>query len=219
MKRMWMAAVLAAAAVPAAMGAERIRVVNEGGIRDAWTLPPGAVLAGPRYPEAHAADPVEACVAIGYLLNPDGHTSDFALLKTWSAAEPAGDLDTYWASFAEAAAAALAQWRFQPRPETGPPTPVYTVGTFVFASAQPLETRKHCQLADLGGRLLELRRDRKSRRRMASVDVLGRLDLDPAMEQRYLDQQRNYGRQAPDPERRTPPPAPPPPPPPPPSPA
>ena len=45
--------ILATLAWPA-MASERIRIVNEGGIQDEWTLPPGAKLAVPGYPAEHA---------------------------------------------------------------------------------------------------------------------------------------------------------------------
>lgn len=46
--------------------ADMIRVVDEGGIRDEWTLPPGYKLALPGYPAQYADRQAEACVAIGY---------------------------------------------------------------------------------------------------------------------------------------------------------
>ena len=73
-----------------ALAAEDIRVANEGGIRDAWTLPQGFKLAMPAYPSAYIEQRAEVCVAIGYLINPDGSTSDFALLQSWTSARSSG---------------------------------------------------------------------------------------------------------------------------------
>lgn len=174
-----MTALLASITASASGPAGKIRVVNEGGIRDAWMLPQGATLPVPAYPQMHARAQAEVCVAIGYLLNPDGTTSDFALLKGWSAAEPAKDRDAYWAAFAKDAANALAHWRFLPRPGVRQPMPVYTVATFLFGSNAPATLRKRCAINDAGLRLAELKRDGKARQRMAGQDIFDRLDIEP----------------------------------------
>jgi len=158
--------------------ADKIRVVNEGGIRDEWTLPPGFKLAVPTYPAEYAAQQAEACVAIGYLINSDGRTSDFALLKNWtSASVPSGSSREYWSAFAQASAQALSQWRFQPRPEVQAARPVYTVATLLFAAQTP-QLRARCAIHDLAASLLELRGDSGSRRKM-NFDLYDRLDVDP----------------------------------------
>ena len=175
---------LATLLAASANAGDRIRVANEGGIRDAWTLPAGAKLAVPAYPAAFAASPAEACVAIGYLIHADGHTSDFALLKAWGAQEPGQRREAYWGEFAGAAASALAQWRFVPKPEIGSPRPVYTVATFVFASADARETRKRCIIPNLAMHLIELRQGGRARRRMTDNSLFERLDIDPALEAR-----------------------------------
>lgn len=191
---------------------DRIRVVNEGGIRDEWTLAPGAVLPVPAYPEAYASDQGEVCVAIGYLLNADGTTSDFALLDAWSANEPKRDRDEYWSTFAGDASNALARWRFAPRAEVGNPRPVYTVATFLFASKNPAELRKHCAIPNLMMRLVELRYDTRLSRRMAGQDIFTRLEIDPTLENRYREMERQHERASQPSERMQPPPPPPPPP-------
>lgn len=169
---------------------DKIRVVNEGGIRDAWALAPGAMLPVPAYPAAYAADQGETCVAIGYLLNADGSTSDFALLKSWSASEPKRDRDAFWSAFANDASNALARWKFVPRPEVASPEPVYTVATFLFASKNAAELRKRCAIPSLAFRIVELRQSGKVRRRMSGFQVFDRLAIDPALEQRYNEQLR-----------------------------
>lgn len=73
---------LALALSTGALAADKIPVVNEGGIARQWTLAPGALLPVPAYPEIYKSSGAEVCVAIGYLLNPDGTTSDFSLLKS-----------------------------------------------------------------------------------------------------------------------------------------
>ena len=204
---------LALAASGSAAAGDKIRVANEGGIRDAWTLAPGAKLPVPAYPVEYAASQSETCVAIGYLLKPDGSTSDFALLKAWGANEPKQERDAYWAAFANAASGALARWQFEPRPEVSSPRAVYTVATFVFGSANVQETRKRCGIPNLAMHILELRQNTKARRRMSGNTVFDQLDIDPSLEARYRDEQ--YKRDAlrqerPEPPPPTPPPTPPP---------
>lgn len=193
MSRRWSLCVLLmlASAASVAQTQDKIRVVNEGGISHAWTLPPGSKLAVPAYPVEYADNQAEVCVAIGYLLNADGNTSDFALLKSWSAREPRQKREAYWGAFARAASTALSQWRFIPKPDVAVPRQVYTVATFVFASPNLRETSKRCAIPNLGQRLVELRHDNRARRRMSAVDVFDRLDLDPALEAHYLNNQRH----------------------------
>ena len=132
----------------------------------------------PPTPPQYAAQQAEACVAIGYLINPDGSTSDFALLKSWTSANvPSRSTQEYWSAFAQASAQALSQWRFQPRPEVQAPRPVYTVATLLFAAQTP-QLRDRCAIPDLAARLRELRGDSGSRRKM-NVDLYDRLDVDP----------------------------------------
>lgn len=167
-----------------------IRIVNEGGIRDEWMLVPGTTLATPVYPVAYASGHKQACAAIGYLINADGSTSDFALLKSWSSASvPSRSQQEYWTAFAHASAQALQQWRFLPRPEVKKPRPVYTVATMMFAATSP-ELRECCKVLDLTARLKELRRESGSRRHPNSAlfDRLGLELSDIAREQ--LDNQR-----------------------------
>lgn len=174
------------------LGADKIRVVNEGGIRDEWTLPAGVQLPIPTYPSAYAAERVEACVAIGYLVNPDGTTSDFALLKAWSSRNSSGrSAQEYWSAFAQAGAQALSQWRFEPRPEVATARPVYTVATLLFAAKSP-HLRDRCAISDLAARLREFRGDPGSRRKM-DLNLYDRLDVDPLRYER--DEQGRDSRQ------------------------
>lgn len=182
----WGFGVLLAALCMQAFCEDRIRVVNEGGIRTEWMLSPGFKLAMPVYPPEYvtqqAAPQAEACVALGYLINPDGTTSDFSLLKSWTSAEGQKSNQEYWAAFANASAQALSQWRFQPRPEVTAPRPVYTVATMMFAAKSP-GLRSRCAIPDLAARLRELRQDSSARRKM-NVGLFDRLELDPFRRQR-----------------------------------
>ena len=171
------ALLLCLAFIGMAHAAEPIAVVNEGGIKDRWMLAPGVPLAVPQYPPQFARRHDTVCVAVGYLLNPDGKLTDFALLKGWTSAgngsnEPEAH---YWQAFAESAGAALSQWRLQPRPEVTRAVPVYTVATFVFGSGQAMQQRTHCAIPNLVARQRELKNSRD--RRTATGDVLDDLDL------------------------------------------
>lgn len=179
MRRSWRIGMVAmavamATALPAAAD-QRIGVANEGGIRGQWTLAPGARLAVPEYPQAFVKRGDTVCVGVGYLLNPDGSTSNFTLLKAWNSASGTEEPDAgYWSAFAEAAADALKQWRFTPRPEVTHPKPVYTVATFVFGTKGAMASnRSHCAIPNLAGRLREL----LGGRRVAGSEILERLDL------------------------------------------
>ena len=172
--------------------ADGIRIVNEGGIREEWMLAPGSTLAVPVYPPAYAGGREQACAAIGYLINPDGSTSDFALLKSWSGAYvPSRMQQEYWMAFAQASAQALQQWRFQPRPEVTRPQPVYTVATMMFA-ATSAELRDRCKVADLGARLRELRQKDGSRRNKHSA-LFDRLELSQSgLSREQLERRQGY---------------------------
>ena len=132
---------------------ERARIVNEGGIRDQWMLADGIKLAAPGYPAAFAERGDNVCVAIGYAIKPDGTTSDFVALKSWSSST--GDkepVDGFWDAFTQAGAGALSQWKFKPRPEVAKPQPTYTVATMHFMGKEATDAgvlRSHCSISDL----------------------------------------------------------------------
>jgi hypothetical protein len=180
-------AALAAAALPAlAAGNDRIRIANEGQIGDQWSLVPGTQLMPP-YPEAYAKDPEQVCMVIGYLVNADGTTSDFALLKSWASGSNARSRGDFWGDFADLASRAVAQWRYSPK-DPASAKPVYTSTTFVFGNVDDaLETKTHCEVADLSDRLAELRYDGRAGR-MMSQGIFGQLDIDPYVDERRRQQ-------------------------------
>lgn len=181
----WLTLVLAGA-VPA-FAAEPVRVANEGGIKNAWTLPPGVKLSAPAYPPQFADRAVQVCVGVGYLIDADGSTSHFALLKGWNSEggerEPA---EGFWAAFAQASAAALQQWRFQPRPEVTRPVPVYTVATMLFGkqgTALPPELRRRCAITNLARHLADIHAD-PGKRRLLDTELFDRMQLKPEASRR-----------------------------------
>ncbi len=178
-----------------ALAADKIPVVNEGGISNNWTLAPGATLPAPAYPEIYRSSGAEVCVAIGYLLNEDGTTSDFSLLRSWSSDEPSQAKEEYWSLFANDASNALARWKFAPKPEVTSPKPVYTVATFLFGAKDVASLRSKCAISDLALHIVQIRADRKTRRRLDAFPIYDRLDIDPAMVNR-VDQQYRAQRQS-----------------------
>jgi hypothetical protein len=179
--RILLLAAMAAIALPVA-AADRIPVAGEGAIGDRWSAVPGTMFA-PAYPEAYAAEQEQVCVVIGYLLNADGHTSDFSLLKSWSSGSNSRSRTEFWEAFASDSSRALSLWEFKPKPGVASPQPVYTAATFVFGPGNPAQTKAHCAIPDLAERLVELRYDSRAGRLMAG-GIFSRLDIDSGVEQR-----------------------------------
>ncbi len=154
---------IALCALGDASAEKRVRVVDEGGLRDAWTLAEGAVLAAPGYPAEFAGRGDNVCLAIGYAVRPDGTTSDFSLLKAWSSAS--GDREPvagYWDSFAQAGAAALSEWRFRPLRDR-PAAATYTVATLHFRGREGVDVGElagRCKISDLADFIQRQKADR-----------------------------------------------------------
>ena len=148
----------------AALGAsaqEREVVANEGTIGDRWMLAEGTTaLPIPIYPADQAQRGDNVCLALGYRILPDGTTSNFRVLKQWSSSS--GEKEPfagYWESFARAAADAVSQWRFQPRPGTGDAVPTVTVATLGFSGnpdKRAVDVGGNCRIANLNDRLAQL---------------------------------------------------------------
>ncbi|TKR30770.1 hypothetical protein FCE95_11770 [Luteimonas gilva] len=158
--------VLAAAIGLLALGdacAERVRVVDEGGLRGAWSLREGAALEAPAYPAEFAARGDNVCLAIGYAVRPDGTTSDFSLLKAWNSASDDDEPEPgYWDAFAQAGAAAVSKWKFQPK-QVRPDAATYTVATLHFMGRQAVDVAgltSHCKISDLAGFIQRQKADR-----------------------------------------------------------
>lgn len=140
------------------LAGDRQVVANEGKIGDKWMLAEGTTLAVAAYPPPLAARGDDACVALGYQINENGTTSDFAVLKQWNSATGEDEpQDGYWQQFAQAGADALSQWRFQARPGVDVVRPTYTVATIAFqgGKGQSADVGSHCRIGDLAGLLQE----------------------------------------------------------------
>jgi hypothetical protein len=153
----------------AAQAADRTRIVNEGGIRDQWMLADGVTLAGPGFPAAYKERGDQVCVAVAYAIRPDGTTTDFALLKQWSSAPDATATSGYFDAFAAAAAGALSQWKFKPRPEVTEAQRTVTVATMHFGgkdAADVAAIRSRCQITDLAEVIQTAKHDAADRDRL-----------------------------------------------------
>lgn len=151
--KMWAIAAFLGLFPVAGATADRVRIANEGGIRDRWMLADGVKLVAPGYPADFTARGDNVCMAIGYAIRPDGTTSDFSVLKSWTSStgekEP---VEGFWDAFAQAGAGALSQWKFKPRPEVTSPEAVYTVATMSFMGREATDAaglRGHCGISDL----------------------------------------------------------------------
>ena len=180
---------MALALVLASAGAhaqERVRIANEGGIRGEWMLAPGVQLSAPGYPGAFAKTGDDVCVAVGYRIQPDGSTSDFSLLKSWSSRSGEGEaVEGYWDAFSQASVAALQQWKFAPRPEIGTPTRVDTVATMTFMGKQSVDAatlRGKCKIEDLAAFLEQVKVD------LAKRSDLNRHQIEKAYRQQTRDE-------------------------------
>ncbi|MCC8364131.1 energy transducer TonB [Lysobacter sp. A6] len=161
--------VVAAAIVcfSAGAGAERLpnyNIANEGGLAKDWTVAPGAKIVAPAYPAEYDTDErPDACIALRYTVYPDGTTGDFKVLRTWKSGPVSRtEMRPFWLKFARASAAAVGQWRFQPR-DVASAKPVTTVATLSFFGAtvaDASELRAHCRITDLAVFMRDLdRRD------------------------------------------------------------
>jgi hypothetical protein len=158
--------VAAAAALGAALGAgaaNRVAIVSEQHLGEAWQ--PGAEAS--RYVAGYPADAtdksLDVCVTIGYVIGEDGSTSDFAALKTWSSASPEGTPDAKAVdAYVRTAAAVVSLWRYVPA--GAKPKPVFTSSTFVFearpSSASPAAgLRERCRIGDLAAFVAQVRNE------------------------------------------------------------
>lgn len=154
---------------------DKERIANEGSIGDKWMLSDGETLATAQYPGYMAPRGDNVCIALGYLINKDGSTSEFSVLKQWNSESGEKEpVDGFWQAFAVAGADAVSQWKFKPRPGVDNPVPTRTVAILGFNAGQGVdaaELRNHCHIADLRAHLADLGRQGKS-------DGINRHELD-----------------------------------------
>lgn len=156
---------LASPGLPA-IAADKYKVVNEGGIREDWAAADGAKFTAPGYPAAFASRGDDVCLAMGYAIQADGTTKDFAIIKAWSSSGGEEEqTDGYWQSFEQAGAMALSGWRFKPR-IADHAVPTYTVATLTFQGkgvVNAAELRGRCSVGDLKAAVQQSKSDRFNR--------------------------------------------------------
>lgn len=176
----WARPLLAAAilgAATSAPAADKITVLSEGGAAAHWR-PIAETIAVPAYPGIIADKSEDVCIGIGYMLKPDGSTSDFALLTAWgSKAGKAKADDPRFTAFAQNSLAAVQRWKFASTAAASTKVnPIYTAATFAFSSnptADVGQLKGHCAIADLSDFIAKAQAD--AYRRRGNLDK-GRMD-------------------------------------------
>jgi hypothetical protein len=132
--------------------AGRITIVSEDQAAQSWAFAPDKprIVAG--YPGAAADKSRDVCVSIGYLIKPDGSTSDFTQMKAWSSVGGEQAKPEELQAYVQVAAAAVSMWRFVPA--TPKAHSIYTSASFAFEGSKSLPgdaIRAHCRIDDLAG--------------------------------------------------------------------
>lgn len=134
--------------LPGAAHAGGVDILSNEAAMQRWR-PVGALVA-PSSPPGVLAD---SCINLGFLVDRDGVTSSFAILRGWRADAAPGDADDERLDlYARHAAAAVQSWRFQAADDNAKRRPVYTQATFVFLAdkgADPAPVRARCDVGDL----------------------------------------------------------------------
>ena len=146
-------AALALAFVTVAAAADEPPTILDEGETAALWRPVAETIAMPAYPGVVADKSEDVCVSVGYLLQADGSTSDFAVLDAWgSKAAKAKPTDPHFLPYSQNALAAVQRWRFQSiAGASAKVRPVYTSATFAFStSGADMEGLKgRCRISDL----------------------------------------------------------------------
>jgi hypothetical protein len=139
----------AVALATATASAGRVGIVSENDLAKTWTLTPESARFVAGYPAAAGDKGGDVCVNLGFMIQADGSTSDYTLMKAWSSTtSDKAELDRLSAPFVQNAAAVVSRWKFVP---TGKPRQLYTSATMAFRPGQvnPVELREHCRIDDL----------------------------------------------------------------------
>ena len=134
-----------------ALAGGRVAIVSEGGFADRWAPAPDQprVVAG--YPSTAADKTRDVCVNIGYMIGPDGSTSQFTEMKSWTSGQPQDAMpdEKQMEPYVQIAAAVVSRWKYVP---VGKPKPVFTSATFAFDGSKSLSEegiRSRCFIGDL----------------------------------------------------------------------
>lgn len=158
-----------------------LRIVSESAAPANWKRAVPGVL--PLYPPDVGGD--TACINLGYRVNADGATSDFTILKAWSAQGGASSESRQrLGRFARSAAAAVSFWHFQPLGQSRRLRPAYTSSMFTFAPSPGSDsgtTAAHCAIADLPEFISRAQRAVSRRGSLMQARMDGKRQGDPAM--------------------------------------
>lgn len=142
------------AALGSASAADKATILSEGGAAQYWR-PVAETIAMPAYPGIVADKSEDVCVGVGYMLNTDGSTSEFAVLNAWGSKtdKKVKPTDPHFLPFAQNALAAVQRWKFSSTSGVESKVkPIYTAATFAFTTTPGSDAatlRGHCTIADL----------------------------------------------------------------------
>ena len=172
-------ALLLATAAPVV--AERIDIISEGKANKVWNAP--AEPLAPGWPSTVTGND-QVCVGVGYMIEKDGSTSSFMVLKAWSRDHGQGDKAAPATDpFARNVLAAVQQWKFTPV-QAGKERKVYTATTFAFdrdAQGDAAALKKRCMVDNLSAFINKakgdafqtgnLKKGEEDRQRQQNVDL------------------------------------------------
>jgi len=159
--------------------ADKAAILSEGGAAQYWRPVPESI-AMPAYPGIVADKSEDVCVGVGYMLNTDGSTSEFAVLNAWGSKTDSKlkGTDPHFFPFAQNALAAVQRWKFASTSGSSSKVkPIYTAATFAFSTTPGSDAatlRGHCTIADLPDFIAQAQADAYRRRGNLNKGVLDR---------------------------------------------
>ena len=161
--------------------AERIDIISEGKANKVWNAPADPL--APGWPSTVTSND-QVCVGVGYMIEKDGSTSGFLVLKAWSRDHGEGDKAAHAIDpFARNVLAAVQQWKFTPV-SAGKERKIYTATTFAFdkdAQGDAAALKERCMVDNLsvfiakaqakGFETGNLKKGEEDRQRQQNVDL------------------------------------------------
>ncbi len=151
-------------------------IVSESDAVNYWQ--PAAPMSEPALASPAPDQSEDVCVSLGYMVQLDGTTSDFALLRSWSSKHAKGLPDSAdYSIYSRTAVAASMQRKFNAAPAMGnKPVSIFTATTFAFpaqAGTDRESVRAHCAIKNLPDFVRRAQEDSYRRRgdlNKASID-------------------------------------------------
>ena len=166
-------------AAGSAAAADKATILSEGGAGQYWR-PVAETIAMPAYPGIIADKSEDVCIGVGYMLNSDGSTSDFAMLNAWGSKTDKKTKATnpHFVAFAQNSLAAVQRWKFSSTSGRGAKVkPIYTAATFAFTTtpgADVAALRGHCTIADLSDFIAKAQAEAYGRRGNLNKNTMDR---------------------------------------------